>query len=711
MSNEKCQLKIGGMTCSGCAETVKNALEKEGAKNVWVDFTMHEAVFEKPENVSVEKFIHAVRAAGYFVKDSDEKNAFAHQRKVKNFFIICLLLTIPLLLSMFLNLPLLQRMEIQFLLSFPVLLIGFFHFGRSALQSLVLKSPNMEVLILTGASAAFVYSVAGWSMYHSHQYMFFETSATIITFMLLGNMVEQYSVAKTTLEIKKMQKSMEIREATVRYQMNAEVQYKNVSLNDVRIGDIILIREGEQVPLDARIESGTSELDESLLTGENIPVFKKNGDEIMAGSKLISGRVEAMVIRKSNETVLAQIMEIVRRAQREKTNLQKLGDKISAVFVPGVILLSVLTFLINYYMDENVSESMLRSVAVLVIACPCAMGLAAPTAVAVALGVAARQKILFRKATSFEVLSKCNLFAFDKTGTLTTGKLAVEKMDVFSPDLSKEKILSLVYAAEIHSLHPVASAIRTFCKQHHVTGALISDVKEEKGVGLFFKEKESNKEIQYALGSFQILSNDDLEQHDYDIFLTRNGVCIAGFKLKDELRPDASEVIRYLQKEGKKVFLLSGDKKEKCLQVARECGIPEEHVFYEKLPNQKLEIIQEMKKQGLVCMTGDGLNDAPSLASADVSVSFNHSPALTMDSADIIIAHEEVFSRFIQAIRISNITVKKIRQNYFWAVFYNVLAIPVAAMGYLHPIVASLSMAFSDVIVVGNSLGIYKMKR
>ena len=710
MPTEKCLLKIGGMTCSSCAETVKSVLEKEGAKNIWVDFTMNEAVFEKPEDVSVDKFIRALRSAGYFVNDNEEENTFVHHRKVRNLFVITLGLTIPLLLSMFLKNSFLHRLEIQLLLSFPVLLIGFFHFGHSALQSLLLKRPNMEVLILTGALASFIYSIAGWLMHHSYQYMFFETTATIITFMLLGNVIENYSVAKTTLEIKKMQKSMEVNEVTIRYSINGETRYEVLSVDLVLEGDIILIREGEQVPLDARIESGTAEIDESLITGESKLVLKKTGDEIIAGSKVIYGSVEAKIIRKKNETVLAQIIEIVRKTQREKTELQKLGDKISAVFVPVVIIFSIFTFFLNYFIDKTISESMLRSVAVLVIACPCAMGLAAPTAVAVALGVAARQKILFRKATAFEALTKSNIFVFDKTGTLTTGKLIVEKMDIFTPHISKEKILSLVNAAEIHSLHPAARALRDYCKQHNAREALISDVKEEKGVGIFFRENEDATETHYALGSFRILTDSNIKQNEYDIYLTRNGVCLAGFKLKDEIRPDAIQVIQHLLNEGKKVCLLSGDKREKCLITAKECGIPLENVFYEKLPHEKLEIIQDFKKQGFVCMVGDGLNDAPSLAMANVSVSFNHSPALTIDSADIIIAHEEVLSRLRKAICISKKTVQKIKQNYFWAFFYNLLAIPVAAMGYLHPIMASLSMAFSDVIVVGNSLRIYKLK-
>jgi len=708
MPEDKTILKVGGMTCTGCAATVKNALEKEGAKNVIVDFSMGEAVFQKPENIPLEKFIKAIEKSGYIVKDDDDVNIHTHHQKVKVLFIINVLLTVPLLLSMMIDIPLLHQSWIQFILATPVLMIGLYHFGEKAIQSILHKSPSMDVLILLGAIASYVYSIIGWLFYHSHNYMFFETTASIITFVMLGNLIEAYSVAKTTQEIQKLQKSNDIKYATKKVEINGDIQYDKVSVDDIFVGDILLIKEGEQVPLDGKILRGEVEVNEAILTGESIPVFKKERDELIAGSTIIKGNAEMYVTRKKSETILAQIVEIVKRAQRDKTDIQKLGDKISAVFVPTVIGIGIVTFVLNYAILHNMAESILRAIAVLVISCPCAMGLAAPTAVAVALGVAAKQRILFKASSAFELLNKSDCIVFDKTGTLTTGNFIVEKMDVFSTEYSKEKVLSIVYSAENRSLHPIAQSIARYCSQQQAKGTLLIDFKEEKGLGISFKLYDDSNNTILKIGSFRILKEDQHLKNDYDVFVTANDVLIAAFKLKDEIRTGAQETIQWLQNQGKKIILLSGDKKEKCIEVADCIGISKENVFYEQLPQEKLQKIEALKKQFIVCMIGDGINDAPAMAKANVSISFNNSASIAIDSAQIIISHQGVFEKLKMTFELSKITIQKIKQNYFWAFFYNTIAIPIAALGFLRPIVASLSMAFSDMIVVGNSLGLYK---
>lgn len=710
MSEEKSTLKIGGMTCTGCAATVKNALEKEGAQNVYVDFSMGEAVFQKPEHLPLDKFIKSIEKSGYIVKDEEEKNIHQHHQKIKWFFIINTILTTPLLLSMIFKSTILHQFTVQLILSTPVVIIGIYQFGRSAVQSVIHKSPNMDVLILTGSLAAYVYSIVGWFISASHQYMFFETAAAIVTFMMLGNMIEQYSIAKTTMEIQKLQKSNEVKFATKKFVSNEQIEYKSAPIDDIMIGDVILIKEGEQVPLDSKILSGEVEVNESIITGESIPVYKKENDELIAGSTIIKGSAEAYVIRRKSETILAQIVESVKKAQRDKTEIQKLGDKISAIFVPAVLLIAIISFLVNY-LNNNVSESMLRSIAVLVISCPCAMGLAAPTAVSVALGIAAKNRILFKASSAFELIKKANVFVFDKTGTLTTGEFEIEKYQRFSEHYSDEKIVSIVYAAESRSLHPIAKSISRYCTHNNAKGTLITEFKEEKGLGISFQLFNTDKGTVFKIGSFRILKNEDEElKSKFDVFVTANDELIAAFKLKDELRQDAKNVIHFLHKNEKQVYILSGDKKDKCLKIAEELGIPQEHVFYEKLPEEKLTIIDELKKNGKVCMTGDGINDAPAMAKADVSISFNHSSSIAMDSANVIISHHHAFEKFLIALKVSNVTYQKIKQNYFWAFFYNVIAIPIAASGYLVPIIASLSMTFSDIIVVGNSLSIYRKK-
>ncbi len=712
MAESKTSLKIGGMTCTGCANTIKNALEREGAMQVSVDFSMGEAVFQKPENIPLERFIKVIEKSGYIVKDEDEKNVHRHDQKVKTYFVLSSLLTVPLLLSMVVDWHLLHNPVLQCLLATPVVLLGIIQFGKGAVQSILHKSPNMDVLILTGALAAYVYSIMGWYLYSSHIYMFFETAAAIITFVMLGNFIEQYSVAKTTLEIKKLQKGSAIKTATKKVEQNHTIEYQTVDVEEIAIGDVLLIKEGEQVPLDCKILSGEAELNESLITGESIPVYKKENDEIIAGTTLLKGSVEAYVIRRQSETILAQIVETVKKAQRDKTEIQKLGDKISAVFVPAVLVIAILTAVLNYWMVGGVSESILRAIAVLVISCPCAMGLAAPTAIAVALGVAAKHRVLFKASSAFELIQKTKVFVFDKTGTITTGQFKVEKFELFSDKYSKNRIISLVYSAESRSLHPVAKSIAKFCKDLEAKGTLIIDFIEEKGKGVAFKELKDEDKTVFRIGSNRILTSNyfDLSK-EFDVFFTANDVLLAAFKIKDELRSGVKETFEYLKKQSKEIYILSGDKKEKCLSMASELNLPVENIYYEMLPDEKLKRIEALKKKGIVCMIGDGINDAPAMAKADVSISFNHSASIAIDSAQVIISHQNVFEKLWVAIQLSEHTIRKIKQNYFWAFFYNVVAIPVAAVGWLRPIIASLSMALSDVVVVGNSLSLYKWKK
>lgn len=713
MMDDKYTLKVNGMTCTGCATTIKNALEKEGATNVFVDFSMGEASFSKSNNIPLEKLIRAIEKSGYIVKEEEEdahQQIHLHHKKIRWLFFINACLTTPLLLHMLIDIPILNKFSTQLILSTPVIIIGLYHFGKSALQSIIHKSPNMDVLILTGALASYIYSIVGWMIYHSHHYMFFETSASIITFIMLGNFIEEYSVAKTTEEIKKLQKSNEIKYATKKTEIEGKIFYEQTLLENISIGDIILIKEGEQVPLDCKIIMGEVNVNESIITGESHSILKKNNDELIAGSIIVNGNAEAYVIRKKSETLLSQIIEIVKKSQRNKTNIQKLGDKISAIFVPAIIIIAIFTFIINYFLLHDVSESMLRAIAVLVISCPCAMGLAAPTAIAVILGIAAKNRILIKNTSALEILNNADIFVLDKTGTITTGNIQVEKFQIFSDNFPENKILSLIYSAESRSIHPIAKALTKFCSQKKITGTLLIDYKEQKGLGLKFKEFNDPNNIEYQLGSYHILEHHQELKKEYDVFFTANNQIIAAFKLSDELQKNVNIAIQELIKQNKKVFLLSGDKKENCIQTAQKTGIPINNVFFEQSPTQKLNIIEKLKKEGTVCMLGDGINDAPAMATANVSISFNTSSSIALDSATIIISHQDVFDKFLMTLKISKIAISKIKQNYFWAFLYNAIAIPIAAMGFLMPIIASLSMTFSDVIVVGNSLSIYRYK-
>jgi Cu+-exporting ATPase len=745
-------LKIEGMSCSSCAETIKKIIVKEGGEEVFVSFPLKEASFLKDDLLDLNKIISAIEKNGYKVvahdlnfSDSNVVNtshdSHEHDLNVLKVFILCAILTFLLLINMFLNFSFLHNFWVQFLFASTVLFFGIKQYGKSALGSIVNKSPNMDVLILIGAFSSYLYSLFSWILWQSEHELYFETTASIITFVMLGSLIEHQSLKKTTKAISELQKSNEIKTAWLKVYSTHGFEFKEVLIDSLKVGDVIFIKQGEVIPIDSKILQGEGYVSEALLTGEGRPVFKKFGDVILAGSTLQEGSLEAEVLRVSSETLLSQIISIVKKAQKEKTKIEKLGDKISAVFVPTVILIAFITFILNFFLLHDFAQSMMRAIAVLVIACPCAMGLAAPTAVSVALGIGAKNGVLFKSIPILEILNQADIFVFDKTGTLTDKELEVESFEIFKnskqEDLSEEEIFSLIYSAESRSNHPVALSLREFARNKLKSFALknILDFKEEKGIGVEFYNLDKTKK--YILGSYKVLKREDeIYKKDYDVFFyesilksnheevsfsaktqleslegqSANKRLIAAFKIKEKVKENAVHVISYLKQNNKKIYILSGDKKEKCEMLAKSLQIDLSNVFFEKLPFEKLEIIENLKKQGVVCMVGDGINDALALSKANVSISFNNSASVAIDGASIIISHKDAFNKLLFALNLSKKCVSKIKQNYFWAFFYNVMAIPLASLGFLKPILASLSMAFSDLIVVGNSLSLIKMR-
>lgn len=704
---EEITITIGGMDCNNCALTIQKALEKEGAQNVWVDFTLGEAQFHKNKNENIEKYLKAIEKSGYKVIEAHHQTEQQLNRKLKFTLVISFLFTIPLLLSMLPWFAFIHHPLLHFILATPVWLSGLYYFWKPAWGSLVNRSPNMDVLVIIGSSAAFIYSSIGIILYgfseHAHNYLFFETAASIILFILIGNFIEHKAVEKTTDAIRSLQ-NLQNQYANLIIENSGETKTTRVPSETLQPGDCIQINTGEIVPVDCIIESQSAIFNESLLTGESMPVTKSAGDEIYGGTSVTEGSVKARVIRSKSFSALAQIVQLVRKAQREKASIQQIGDKIAEIFVPAVIAIAILTFLISFYFIHlPLTDCIMRSIAVIVISCPCAMGLAAPTAVATAIGKAARNNILVKSARAFEWMSKANFFVFDKTGTLTTGHIQVDDLYI-SPayESEKEKIIGLICAAERHSSHPIARSVLAHFESMTTKIPEIQEVKEIKGRGISFMDMENNH---YILGSYIIASIENpLLAEQYDIFLKKNDTLLAALRLHDEPNPDIIYLIEYLRQNGKQVYLLSGDKKNKCLSVAHSLGIPIAHVMYEKLPDEKLKVIETLKKQGTVCMIGDGINDAPSLTAAHLSISFSHASQAAMDAATVIISSKDISNAFIFFHQLSDLTVKKIKQNFFWAFFYNIVAIPLAAAGLLRPIFAALSMAFSDVIVVGNSL-------
>ncbi len=690
-------LKVEGMTCTNCALGITRFLEQKGLKNVHVNFATGEVLFDTAVAQDIAPYIQGINKLGYKVIENEPAAGAAKKLRfdaLETKFAIALLLTAPLLLSMVPAFTFLQNHLLQLILCIPVYLIGVWHFGKSALGSLKTGVPNMDVLIFTGSSAAFFYSLYGYLHHLGDNFMFFETAASIITLVLLGNVLEHRSVQQTTTAISDLKKLQPEKAKRVLFDLLAgHDQIEEINVSELKKNDVVVINTGDKIPVDGIILSGEALIDESMLTGESIPVRKQKNDAVTGATLNTDGILKMKVTAPASESVLASIIQMVNKAQSEKPPVQKLADKVSAVFVPVVMLIAAITFSLAYFIFHLSAErALLQSIAVLVIACPCAMGLATPTAIMVGLGRAAKNGILIKGAVTLEAFAETNCIVFDKTGTLTTGEFIVSDLKIYSG--TEAELHAIVHQIEKNSNHPIARSL----VQHFRPGALISFVstEEKKGLGITASDTEGNT---YIIGSAAMIPG--LQEDHADIYVVKNNVLLGAFSIQDAVKPEAKEMIRYFSLHNYKTILLSGDKEEKCSTLAKNAGIDIWHS--RKSPAEKLSVIHDLKKDYRVAMVGDGINDSPSLEAADVGISLSNATQIAINSAQIILLHGNL-DYLVRAHQFSRATLKTIKQNLFWAFFYNVLAIPVAAVGLLSPIIAALSMAFSDVFVIGNSL-------
>jgi Cu+-exporting ATPase len=703
MNNQKQQitLLIEGMDCSNCAMGISKSLEKKGMQNVSVNFATGEANFSVPESSLLKPAIDAIHSLGYKVVDQkylDDMEGKWSPVEKKFFF------TLPFTIILFFShmlLPhdfILNHPYVQLLLCIPVFITGMLQFGRSAFSSIRAGVPNMDVLIFIGSTAAFIYSVAGIILFgsgpESHRYMFFETSATIITLVLLGNVLEHRSVKQTTSAIRELSKLQASTAKVLSLHLGKEI-ITEMPLNEVHPGAILQVNTGDSIPVDGSIYSGEASIDESMLSGESVPLEKSSGQQVYAGTVVQKGSFRMRAEALGKDTMLSRIIALVKKAQQEKPQIQRLGDKISAIFVPVVLGISLLTFVISAFVaDKTIQDSLLSSIAVLVISCPCAMGLATPTAVMSGIGRAAKKGILIKGGQTLETFAAATTIIFDKTGTLTTGKFRLSGLRLYST-INEEEVKGILYSLEKHSSHPIAKSI-VADPQFSAGAFTLSNVKEEKGLGMSGEDKEGNS---YKAGSANILSGSP--EHGHSIYLTKNGVLIAGIDLRDETRAGTLSALKKLRAQGIRTILLSGDRKEKCLEIARELNISE--VYSEQKPEEKLNIVSALSTKEKVAMIGDGINDAPALAQASVGISLGKATQSAIESSQVILMKEDLES-LAEAYLISKHTLITIKQNLFWAFAYNIVAIPVAALGLLNPMAGALFMAFSDVIVIGNSI-------
>ncbi|MFL5741455.1 MAG: heavy metal translocating P-type ATPase [Flavisolibacter sp.] len=714
---EKIQWKVEGMTCANCALTINQYLKKQGAKNITVNPIDGDVSFELIEPVTTTQLAKGIESLGYKVDSTEEID----QQKRRKFlssnlhrFLFCLPFTLLLLLHMIpgMDIHWLMNPWFQLLLVLPVFATGMRFFGRSAVKSIQNGVPNMNVLITIGALSAFLYSVAGILMQLGPEYIFFETTATIITLVFLGNYLEDASVQSTQKALKALVKSQKIMAHMIAFDEDHKEIIFPIESTQLKSGDLLLIRTGEQVPADCKVLWGEAHVSEALLTGESIPVFKKQKDFIIGGSILEEGTLKAQVTAAGNDTVLSQILNLVKKAQGEKPPVQLLADRISAIFVPVVLCIALVTLAINWMVLHELTPSLLRSIAVLVIACPCAMGLATPAAIAVGLGRGARNGILFRNAKSLELFRDIRQVVFDKTGTLTTGKFRISNFK--SDQISEEEFRKIVYSLEKYSSHPLAKSIVSEWKMKN--DIRWKTVQEIKGIGVVATDMQGNR---YALGSYELVygATADLSdqasaqpEKEHNIYLLRNDQLLGWIDLSDELRPESKEVIRYLKSKNIRTILLSGDRYSKTKKLADDLGIDE--VIAEQNPEQKLQKIDALNLKAPTVMVGDGINDAPALAKATIGISMSEASQLAMQSAQVVLVNSGL-DKLPLALGLGRHTYLTIKQNLFWAFAYNIIAIPVAALGLLGhygPAYGALIMGLSDVVLAINSVRLFVKK-
>jgi P-type Cu+ transporter len=702
---ETIQWKVEGMTCANCALTINKFLEKEGQQNIRVNPIDGDISFETVDGTATDTLKKGIEALGYHVVPEKAADALVRKRWLSNHlsrFLFCLPFTTILLMHMlhaWLPLHFLMNPWVQLGLCLPVYIVGMQFFGRSAIKSLRNGVPNMNVLIALGATSAFVYSLVGTFLRLGPDYLFYETTATIITLVFLGNYLEDASMQSTQRALKGLIKSQKVMANMIAFDDQHQEIIFPMENNQLKVGDLILINSGEQVPIDCKILWGEAHVNEAILTGESLPVHKHAKDRLIGGSILDSGSVRAQVTATGDDTVLSGILKMVKKAQGEKPPVQLLADRISAVFVPVVIGIALLTLAGNWIYLGQFTPALMRSIAVLVIACPCAMGLATPAAIAVGLGRAAGSGILFRNAGSLEAFRHIRQVVFDKTGTLTTGEFSVSGFHAMGVD--EDELKRIVWSLEKHSNHPIARCLAAAFKSKN--DIRWKEVQEIKGTGMEGTDREGNR---YAAGSFALAAGKTADD-GHQVYVLRNDALIGWIDLADEIRPEADEVLQYLKSGGIRTILLSGDSEARCARLSSQLGMDAYHAG--QSPAQKLEKITAFTNLTPTAMVGDGINDAPALAKATIGISLSDASQLAMQQAQVVLMNQGL-RKLPLALGLGKHTYRTIQQNLFWAFFYNIVAIPVAAFGFLTPGFGALVMGLSDVVLGINSVRLFVKK-
>jgi P-type Cu+ transporter len=736
---EVAELDILGMSCVNCANSIKTYLTKvDGVYNVEINFTSEIAGIEyDPNKISKGEIISDIRKMGYDVmEEENEENTEkikSQQLKLQRIkiFVALGLSFIVMIISMsdhadYLNsfkMPYNAAMILLFLLSSVVVFWCGDKFHKGALQAIKNKTSDMNTLISMGVFASYLYSIVisanhifklNISVLNNSHEVYYETAVMIISFILIGNHLEAVLKSKTQTSIKKLKNLQSKFVNVIRDNEEITIPFKKVKFND-----IVIIKSGDKIPVDGNIIEGFCVVDESAMTGESHLIEKKAGNELISGTILKNGFVKMRALKVGKETLLSQIISLVKEASNSKPKIQRLADKISAIFVPTVLSIALLTFLIWYFgFSVPFDIALLYAVSVLIIACPCALGLASPMAVVIGIGRSAENGILFNNVEAIEKMNKINTICFDKTGTLTEGEMKVKDIKLFG-QIDETELLKNVFSVEKFSNHPIAKSITSYCIEKKIDiYEEIDNLNNEEtgGVSAIVNEKL------LLIGSESLMKSKNIRNLEPNIsegssvlYIGIDSELAGVIEFEDSIKPEAKEIVKKFEQKGFDIFMISGDSEFTTKKVAEELGI--KNYSFRTMPDEKESIITRLQSENKnVAMVGDGINDAPSLAKANVGVAMGTGQDIAIDSADVILVKGDL-RNILKAIIISSKTVSIIKQNIFWAFFYNVLAIPLAAGVFapygiiISPVIAAMFMAFSDVItVIGNSLRLKYVK-